>query len=140
MTSIYGLGDLPELWPLPYHIPYYLVISVLVCRPRTVEEYLAEFRLLTPLAGMTADTTSDNIHLINYFQQGLNPAIAKKIALSDNMPTTIAEWSDRAVQYDANYRLTMAKLGNAAYRNQMVTIGEQALCTKGILMQWKLMR
>ena len=41
---------------------------------RTVEEYLAEFRLLTLLVGMTADTTSDNIHLINYFQQGLNPA------------------------------------------------------------------
>ena len=35
---------------------------------RTVEEYLAEFRLLTSLAGMTADTTSNNIHLINYFQ------------------------------------------------------------------------
>ena len=61
---------------------------------RTVEGYLAEFRLLTSLAGMTADTTSDNIHLINYFQQGLNPAITKKIALSDNVPTTIAEWSD----------------------------------------------
>ena len=61
---------------------------------RTVEEYLAEFRLLISLAGMTADTTSNNIHLINYFQQGLNPAIAKKVALSDNVPTTIAEWSD----------------------------------------------
>ena len=32
---------------------------------RTVEEYLAEFRLLTSLAGMTSDTPSDNIHLIN---------------------------------------------------------------------------
>ena len=74
---------------------------------RTVEEYLAEFRLLTLLAGMTADTTSDNIHLINYFQRGLNPAISKKIALSDNVPTTIAEWSERAVQYDTNYRLTI---------------------------------
>ena len=30
-----------------------------------MEEYLAEYRLLTSLAGMTADTTSDNIHLIN---------------------------------------------------------------------------
>ena len=46
----------------------------------------------------------------------MNPAIAKKIALSDNMPTTIAEWSDRAVQYDTNYRLTMAMLGKVAYR------------------------
>ena len=36
-----------------------------------MEEYLAEFRLLTLLAGMTADTTSYNIHLINYFQRGL---------------------------------------------------------------------
>jgi len=78
---------------------------------RTVEEYLAEFRLLSSLAGMTADTPSDNIHLINYFQRGLNPAIARKIALSDNVPTTITEWSDRAVQYDTNYRLTMAMLG-----------------------------
>ena len=76
---------------------------------------MAEFRLLTSLAGMTADTTSDDIHLINYFQQGLNPAITKKIALSDNVPTTIAEWSDRAFQYDTNYRL-MAMLGKAAYR------------------------
>jgi len=83
---------------------------------RSVEEYLAEFRLLSSLAGMTADTTSDNIHLINYFQRGLNPAIAKKIALSDNVPTTIAEWSDRAVQYDTNYRLTMAMLGKMPYK------------------------
>ena len=62
---------------------------------RTVEEYLAEFRLLTSLAGMTSDTPSDNLHLINYFQRGLNPAIAKKIALSDSVPTTITEWADR---------------------------------------------
>lgn len=82
---------------------------------RTVEEYLAEFRLLTSLAGMTSDTPSDNIHLINYFQRGLNPAIAKKIALSDSVPTTITEWSDRAVQYDTNYRLTMAMLGKTVY-------------------------
>ena len=39
---------------------------------RTIEEYLAEFRLLTSLAGMMLDTPSDNIHLINYFQRGLN--------------------------------------------------------------------
>ena len=76
---------------------------------------MAEFRLLTSLAGMTSDTPSDNIHLINYFQRGLNPAIAKKIALSDSVPTTITEWADRAVQYDTNYRLTMAMLGKSTY-------------------------
>ena len=55
------------------------------------------------------------IHLINYFQQGLNPAIAKKIALSDSVPTTITKWADRAVQYDTSYRLTMAMLGKSTY-------------------------
>jgi hypothetical protein len=57
---------------------------------------------------MTVTTGSDNLHLINYFQRGLNPAIAKKIALSDNVPTTVNGWAEKAIQYDTNYRLTMA--------------------------------
>ena len=78
---------------------------------RTVEEYVAEFHLLVSMAQITSITNSDNIHLINYFRQGLNPAIAKKIGLSENVPNTIAEWVDRAVQYDTQYRLTMAMHG-----------------------------
>jgi Ty3 transposon capsid-like protein/Zinc knuckle len=85
---------------------------------RTVEEFVAEFRLLISLAGMTSETAADNIHLINYFQRALNPAIAKKIALSDNVPTTIAEWAEKAIQYDTNYRLTMAMFGKSAYANE----------------------
>jgi Ty3 transposon capsid-like protein/Zinc knuckle len=81
---------------------------------RNVEDYVAEFRLLVSMAGMTSDTSSDNIHLINYFRRGLNPAIARKIALSDNVPTTIVAWTERAIQYDTNYRLTMAMFGNPA--------------------------
>lgn len=81
---------------------------------RTVEDYVAEFRLLITMAGMTSDTPSDNIHLINYFRRGLNPAIARKIALSDRVPTTISDWADRAIQYDTNYRLTMAMFGRSS--------------------------
>lgn len=79
---------------------------------RTVEEYVAEFRLLITQAGMTSNTSSDHTHLINYFRRGLNPAIAKKIALADTVPATIDGWADRAIQYDTNYRLTMAMFGN----------------------------
>ena len=72
---------------------------------RTVEEYVAEFRLLSSLAGMTSDSAADNLHLINYFRWGLHPAISRKIALSDTTPTTISRWADRAVQYDTNFRM-----------------------------------
>jgi hypothetical protein len=65
---------------------------------RTVEEFIADFQLLISTAGMTVTTDSDNIHLINYFQQGLNPAIAKKIALSNNVPTTVNGWAEKAMQ------------------------------------------
>jgi hypothetical protein len=82
---------------------------------RTVEEYLAEFRLLSSLAGMTADTPADNLHLINYFKRGLNPFIARKIALSEHVPTTIVDWADRAVRYDTNYRLENAN--KQGYKN-----------------------
>src|SRR5271154_1250238 len=60
---------------------------------------------------MTTTTTSDNLHLINYFRRGLNQAIARKIALSDNVPDTIEGWADRAIQYDTNYRLNQAIFG-----------------------------
>src|ERR1700734_63338 len=84
---------------------------------RTVEEYVADFRLLASMAEMPSITEADNRHLINYFRQGLHPAINKKIALSDNRPTTISEWAERAVQYDTNYRMTMAMYGGPGYGN-----------------------
>ena len=78
---------------------------------KTVEEYVAEFRLLISLAGMPSESVADNIHLINYFQRGLNQAIARKILLSDNVPTTVAGWAERAIQIDNNYRMTMSIFG-----------------------------
>jgi hypothetical protein len=82
---------------------------------RSVEEFVAEFQLLVSMAGMTVASKSDHMHLINYFQRALNPAIAKKIALSENVPDTIDGWAAKAIQYDTNYRLTMAMYGRQAY-------------------------
>src|SRR5271154_7460843 len=49
---------------------------------KSVEDFIAEFRLLLSRAEMTTTTTSNNLHLINYFRRGLNQAIARKITLS----------------------------------------------------------
>jgi hypothetical protein len=67
------------------------------------------------MAGITVTTKSDKLHLINYFQRGLNPAITNKIALSDNVPTTVNRWAEKAIQYDTNYQRTMAMFGKQAY-------------------------
>lgn len=81
-------------------------------RKKSIEEFVAEFRLLISLAGMPSETKADNLHLINYFQQSLHLAIAKKIGLSDNVPTTIAGSAERVIQYDTQYKMTMAMSGN----------------------------
>ena len=56
---------------------------------------------------MDSESVSDNMHLINYFRRGLMPAISKKITLSDSIPLTILDWTNRAIQYDTNYQLEM---------------------------------
>lgn len=81
-------------------------------RKKSIEEFVAEFRLLISLVGMPSETKADNLHLINYFQQSLHLAIAKKIGLSDNVPTTIAGSAERVIQYDTQYKMTMAMSGN----------------------------
>ena len=78
---------------------------------RNVEELVTEFRLLSAQAGLETKTPSNHIHLIGLFQKSLNPALAKKILFSEKVPTTIKEWTKRAIQYDTNYRIAMAILG-----------------------------
>jgi hypothetical protein len=85
---------------------------------RPVEEMVTEFRLLTTLAGMPAETEADNIHLINYFQRALNPTLMRKIALAADVPTTISGWVERAIQYDTNYRMTMEMIGAHAGKTE----------------------
>jgi len=74
---------------------------------KSAEEVVTEFRLLTSLAGYSAETPSDHLHLIEKFQNVLNPPLVKKIMLLDNPPTTIHEWVKKAILLDSQYRMTM---------------------------------
>ena len=76
---------------------------------------ITEFRLLASQAGMTDITSSDNLHLIQLFQNALNPTLAKKILLSESIPKTFKDWMDHAIQYDTNYRMAMAIIGKPTH-------------------------
>ena len=56
------------------------------------QEVITEFRLLVSLAGYSAETPSDNLHLIKKLRGVLNPSLVKKVMLLDNPPTTLDGW------------------------------------------------
>lgn len=78
---------------------------------KSAEEIITQFRLLTSLAGYSAETFSDHLHLIEKLQKVLNPSLVKKIMLLDQPPTTINGWIEKAILIDSNYRMTMDVLG-----------------------------
>jgi macrodomain Ter protein organizer (MatP/YcbG family) len=86
-------------------------LSILKQGNRPAEDLVTEFRLLASQAGMTDTTGPDNLHLIRLFRNALNTNLAKKILFSENVPKTIKDWMERAIQYDTNYRMAMAILG-----------------------------
>ena len=82
-------------------------IAILRQGKKTAEETITEFRLLSNQAGYANTTESDHKHLIGKLQTVLNTRLVKQIMLSDNAPTTIDAWADKAIQIDSNYRQTM---------------------------------
>jgi Ty3 transposon capsid-like protein len=82
-------------------------LSLLRQGKMTAEEVITEFRLLTSQAGYAAETPSDHMHLIEKLRKTLNPALAKKIMLDYQPPTTIMGWVERAILLDTQYRQTM---------------------------------
>jgi hypothetical protein len=85
-------------------------ISILRQGKKTAEEVITEFRILTNQAGFTNNTTSDHAHLIAKLQMVLNTNLVRRVMLSDNEPTTIDEWADKAIQIDSQYRHTLETL------------------------------
>jgi len=69
---------------------------------RTAEELVTEFRLLVGKAGFKGNNDRDHYHLIEKFQEALNPRIALKILHSEDVPETIQGWYKKAIQYDLN--------------------------------------
>jgi hypothetical protein len=78
---------------------------------KSAEEIITEFRLLVSQAGYSAETPTDHLHLIEKLQRVLNTSLVKKIMLSDNPPTTIDGWVEKAITIDSTYRITMEVLG-----------------------------
>jgi hypothetical protein len=85
---------------------------------KTAEEVITEFRLLISLAGYSAETPSDNLHLIEKLRGVLNPALVKKVMLLDNPPTTLDGWIHKAIAVDSNYRMTMDILGSLGKKTE----------------------
>src|ERR1700678_4248324 len=72
----------------------------------SVDDYVAEFRILAGKAKMT-----DNAALTEYFMEGINPGILQKIFAQENLPTTITEWYERTSKCDSQYRRVQEILG-----------------------------
>jgi len=65
----------------------------------SVDEYVAEFRILAGKAKMKDDKA-----LTEYFMEGINTGILQKIFANETLPTTIQEWYEKASKHDAQYR------------------------------------
>ena len=72
---------------------------------------ITEFQLLISLAGYSATTTSNHLHLIEKLRSVLNPSLVKKVMLLDSPPTTIDGWVQKAITVDSQHCMTMDILG-----------------------------
>lgn len=78
---------------------------------KTAEEFVTEFRLLTGQAGLEVTSHSDHLHLIGLFRNGLRPQLARRILFGETVPKTIDGWAEKAIQFDTNYRMALAIIG-----------------------------
>ncbi|EPQ49790.1 hypothetical protein GLOTRDRAFT_134605 [Gloeophyllum trabeum ATCC 11539] len=69
----------------------------------TADEYIAEFRMLTARCGITED-----VSLIEYFQEGLQNKLVEKVYGMEHMPKTIDEWYEATSRFDNQYRRARA--------------------------------
>src|SRR5271168_1185951 len=72
----------------------------------SVDDYVAQFRILAGKARMT-----DNAALTEYFMEGVNTGILRKIFAQEKLPATITEWYERTSRCDSHYRRVQEILG-----------------------------
>ena len=70
---------------------------------RTCDEYVQEFKKVA------RESSYEGRPLIEEFKRGLNIAIKRKLAETEEPPTTIEEWQERAVRLDRNQRQSRAE-------------------------------
>lgn len=69
----------------------------------SADEYNTEFSTQAARCGITEDKA-----LIEYYMAGLPSILREKILTSDNPPTNLQQWKDKASVYDNNYRRAKA--------------------------------
>src|ERR1700678_4065451 len=72
----------------------------------SVDDYVAQFRILAGKARMT-----DNATLTEYFMEGVNTGILQKIFAQEKLPATITEWYERTSRCESHYRRVQEILG-----------------------------
>jgi len=70
---------------------------------RTCNKYVQEFKKVT------RGSSYEGQPLIKEFKRGLNGAIRRKLAETEEPPTTIGEWQERAVRLDRNQKQSRAE-------------------------------
>ena len=70
------------------------------------EELFTEFELLCGRAKII-----DDKHKIEILKQTMNQRLLTKIVYSESPPKTFAQWKDKAIRFDQNWRLAQAMLG-----------------------------
>src|SRR5271168_829031 len=65
----------------------------------SVDDYVAQFRILAGKAKMTDDAA-----LTEYFMEGINSGILQKIFTQERLPATITEWYEQTSKCDLHYR------------------------------------
>src|SRR6266568_4607169 len=92
-----------------------------------VEEFITEFKLLIGQAGLTTQSFTDNVHLIEIFRKALHPRLAERILYGETIPETIEGWYKKAIQYEGNFRMANAfkQVGNRFQQNYRAFGGNQ---------------
>jgi hypothetical protein len=72
---------------------------------KTAEELNTELLQIIGQAGIDRKTPSDHLHLIGYYRKTLEPRLSRRILFSDDVPKTINGWMEKAIQFDANWRM-----------------------------------
>jgi hypothetical protein len=82
-------------------------LETLKQRKKTAKELVTEFWQIVGQAGMERKSKSDHLHLIGYFRKALEPRLRNNILFGTDIPKTIDEWTELAIQYNTNWRIEM---------------------------------
>jgi hypothetical protein len=78
---------------------------------KTADEHIADFKIVIAQTKMT-----DEVAIINLFQQTLNRGLLSRILQLDTVPTTLADWYKKATQLDNAWRQMKTILGHMPNR------------------------